>query len=189
MKGIIDPASQSIILVPNTVVPALCLDLDGTVRHSKSGSQFITGPHDVALFDGVEEKIWEWRDTGHLIFGVSNQGGVAWGYKTPADNDREIDATVALFTRNPFHIIKTCLHLETGKFEPYNHRSLLRKPQVGMLALCEVEAWVQGYIVDWDRSLVVGDRPEDEELARNAGIEFSLAWDFFQREKPEEVKR
>ena len=48
-----------------------------------------------------------YRDLGYLIFGVSNQGGVAFGIKSPAQEMREVEATCALFQRNPFHIIKT----------------------------------------------------------------------------------
>ena len=162
------------------VRPALCLDLDGTVRYSKNG-KFINHPDDIVLFEGVEEKIWQYRDKDYLVFGITNQGGVAYGFKTPKDNDVELDTMIALFERNPFHIIKSCFHHEKGTTEPYNHRSLLRKPDIGMLALCEVEAWERGYIVDWANSIFVGDRPEDEQCAQNAEIDFRWANDFFDR--------
>jgi D-glycero-D-manno-heptose 1,7-bisphosphate phosphatase len=180
MKNIIDPKRKAILKVPNKVNPALCLDLDGTVRYSLNG-EFINKPDDIALFDDVEEKIWEYRDAGYLIFGVTNQGGVAYGHKLPADVDAEIERTCSLFKRNPFHIIKSCLHHPKGNFEPFNHRSLLRKPDIGMLVVCEIEAWEAGYIVDWDHSIFVGDRPEDEQCAKNAGIAFRWADTFFFR--------
>lgn len=175
------PHKKAIMIGPGKVAPALCLDLDETVRYSKKG-EFINKPEDVALYDGVEERIWQYRDEGYLIFGITNQGGVAFGYKTPPENDAELDAMIALFERgNPFHIIKVCFHHEKGTVEPYKHRSLLRKPAIGMLALCEVEAYEAGYIVDWENSLFVGDRPEDEQCAINAGISFQWANDFFRR--------
>lgn len=187
MKMVINPKKKTVALVPSKVVPALCLDLDGTVRYSQNG-EFINKPEDIALFDGVEEKIWQYRNEGYLIFGLTNQGGVAYGYKIPMDNDAEIDMMCSLFKRNPFHIIKSCLHHEKGTQEPYNHRSLLRKPNIGMLALCEVDAWEYGYIVDWDNSIFVGDRPEDEQCALKAGVYFRWAWDFFGRPDPN-IKR
>lgn len=180
MKTVIIPQKKTIIQIPDKVCPALCLDLDGTVRYSKSG-KFISGPDDIALFDGVEQQIWSYRNNGYLIFGITNQGGVAYGLKTPASHMAEIDATIALFDQNPFHIIKSCYHHPGGKVEPYNHRSLLRKPNIGMLILCEVEAWEKGYIVEWDNSLFVGDRPEDQKCAENAGIAFQWADSFFGR--------
>lgn len=163
------------------IVPALCLDLDGTVRYSKSGD-FINKPDDIMLFDGVESKIWEYRNRGYLICAVSNQGGVAYGLKTPQACDDEISRMCSLFERNPFHLIKCCYHHEKGKVMPFNFRSLLRKPDIGMLVLIEVEAFQAGYIIDWSRSLFVGDRPEDEQCAQRASIGFQWANDFFGRE-------
>lgn len=187
MRIEIDSKTKTVTVIPEQVRPALCLDLDGTVRYSKSG-EFINRPEDVALFDDVEEKLWQYRNEGYLIFGITNQGGVAYGFKSPQNNDAEIEATCNLFKRNPFHVIKSCLHHPKGTQEPYNHRSLLRKPDIGMLVLCEVDAWEEDYIVNWDKSLFVGDRPEDEECARRAGIEFVWAWDFFGRPKPDSKK-
>jgi D-glycero-D-manno-heptose 1,7-bisphosphate phosphatase len=172
--------TEAITVAPGQLKPALCVDLDGTIRYSLNGD-FVNKPEDVALFPDVEEKLWEYRNKGWLIFGITNQGGVAYGFKTPADNDAEIEATCAAFGRNPFHIIKSCLHHPGGTREPYNHRSLFRKPQIGMLAMCEVEAWNNGIIVLWDQSVFVGDRPEDQECAENAGISFMWADDFFGR--------
>lgn len=178
MKAIIDSKRKQLLQIPDRLKPALCLDLDGTVRYSKNGD-FIEKPDDIALFDGVEEKIWEYRNKGYLIFGITNQGGVAYGYKLPADVDAEIEQTCKLFKKNPFHIIKSCLHHPKGTSEPFNHRSLLRKPDIGMLVVCEIEAWDAGYIVDWDNSLFVGDREEDRQCAKNADISFQTAHEFF----------
>lgn len=160
--------------------PALCLDLDGTVRFSAEG-EFINKAEDVRLFPDAEMKIWEYRDQGFLVFGISNQGGVAHGFKTAQGCNLEVEATFKQFKRNPFHIIKCCFHDERGKVEPYNHRSLLRKPDYGMLAICEVESFQAGYIVDWNNSLFVGDRSEDRDIANKAGIKFIPAEVFFGR--------
>lgn len=164
------------------VKPALCLDLDGTVRfNANDPGGFVNGPDDVALFPGVEAKLWEYRSRGYLVLGFSNQGGVAFGYKTHQDVDAEIAATIGAFERNPFHVVKCCLHHEKGKVEPWRHRSLLRKPDVGMLAVAEVECFDEGYVVDWDNSLFVGDRGEDQECAKRAGMAFRWAHKFFGR--------
>lgn len=154
------------------VMPALCLDFDGTIRRSKSGATFIKNAHDIELMPGIEKLIWRYRNMGWLIFGISNQAGVAHGFKLPMEIELEMDNTFKLFQNNPFHAAKFCYHDGKGKIEPYNHRSLLRKPDIGMLALMEHECYVEGYIVDWDNSLFVGDRPEDEECAKRAGIKF-----------------
>ena len=167
-------------IVNATTMPALCLDLDGTVRYSKSGD-FIQAADDIALYPDVEDKLWAYRDDGYLILGVSNQGGVAYGHKTAQAACRELDVMFGLFQRNPFHFVKQAFHHPSGTVAPYNIRSLLRKPDIGMLACMEVALFDEGYIVDWDKSLFVGDRPEDEECARNARIPFRWAHDFFGR--------
>jgi len=163
------------------VAPALCLDLDGTVRYSKSNGLFIQDPSDIALFPDVEARIWEYRDNGYIIMAISNQAGVAHGYKTVEQVEDELSVTISLFNRNPFHLAKQCYHDGAGNRFPYNKRSLLRKPDIGMLALMEVEAFRAGYLIDWDESLFVGDRPEDAACAANARISFQSATEFFQR--------
>lgn len=163
-----------------TVQPALCLDFDGTIRYSKRG-KIINRPEDVALFEGVEEKIWSYKDQGYLVFGITNQGGVAYGFKTEEKFQQELAQTRALFERDPFdHVAYSLLHPK-GRIQPYNHRSLLRKPEVGMLAVCEVHMFQKGVVVDWDKSIFVGDRDEDEECALRAGLTFIHADTFFER--------
>lgn len=161
--------------------PALCLDLDGTIRYSRRGA-FINKPEDIVLFESAEDIIWSYRDKGYLILGVTNQGGVAYGLKKPGDVEDEIEATLRLFQRNPFDSVKACLLHPEGRVEPYKHRSLLRKPAIGMLALLEAEFFAEGVVVDWDNSIFVGDRPEDEECAVRAGIKFVWAHEFFNRD-------
>ena len=161
---------------------ALIVDLDGTVRRSKSGREFISDKNDIELIPGVEEKIWKYRMERWLVLGITNQGGVAYGYKTPEQVDEELDATVALFKKNPFVSIKSSLNHPLGNVEPYCHRSLVRKPDIGMLVIIESELWGYGIIPDWDNSLFVGDRPEDEECAKRAGIRFKHINDFLKEE-------
>lgn len=168
------------ILRPYTVQPALLVDLDGTIRQSKTGD-FISGPGDVALFPDVESVLWTYRTKGYLICGISNQGGVAFGIKLPMQIEAELDATLALFRRDPFQIIKQAYHHPGGRVHPWNHRSLLRKPDIGMLVLCEIDAWDEHIVIDWPSSIMVGDREEDRQCAERAGIAFVDASTFFGR--------
>jgi D-glycero-D-manno-heptose 1,7-bisphosphate phosphatase len=169
-------------LAPGTrVMPALCLDLDGTVRRTKSGEPFIRNKEDIELMPGMENLIWKYRQMGYLIIAISNQGGVAHGFKLPMEIENEMDYTKRLFKANPFHSMQWCYHDERGTVEPYCHRSLWRKPNIGMLANAESEAYSAGIIIDWGKSLFVGDRPEDEECAKNAGIKFEHIDSFLNR--------
>jgi D-glycero-D-manno-heptose 1,7-bisphosphate phosphatase len=162
--------------------PALCLDFDGTIRYSKNG-KFINHPDDVVLYQDVEQKIWTYRDKGYLVFGITNQGGVAFGYKSTEGNDQEIQRTLDLFEENPFHLVQSSYGHPEGTLPPFNHNSLLRKPYYGMLVLCEVEAKKIGVVVEWEKSIFVGDRPEDEACAQAAGLTFIEAATFFDREE------
>jgi HAD superfamily hydrolase (TIGR01662 family) len=152
--------------------PVLCLDMDGTIRRSKSGATFIKDADDIVLIPGVEEKIWKYSDDGYIVTLISNQGGVAHAYKSEHEAAEEVLATMRLFKRNPFHVVQVCYFMEDGKVEPWCHRSLTRKPGYGMLVLVEAECFKRYIIVDWDKSLFVGDRPEDAACAANAGINF-----------------
>jgi len=58
----------------------LFLDLDGTVRETKSGATFINKPDDQKLIEGVQETISNYD--GWRIIGITNQGGVATGFKS-----------------------------------------------------------------------------------------------------------
>lgn len=167
------------------LAPVLALDLDGTIRRSKSGQKFIAGPDDVELYPDVAPKLWEYRARGWMIVGITNQGGVACGFKNGEDAKQEMHATLAAFgDEHPFSMVQQCYHYEAGSVHPYCYRSLLRKPNIGMLAEVEIESFKHSIICDWDKSLFVGDRPEDQQCAANAGIAFQWAWDFFGREKP-----
>lgn len=173
------PKNAGANLMPRMkVAPALCLDWDGTIRRTKSGKPFIQTASDIELMPGIEERIWSYRNKGYLIIGISNQGGVAFGHKLPPEIDYERDYTLDLFKRNPFHIVKMCYHMEGGSVEPYCYRSLLRKPDIGMLAIAEYNAYNEGYVIDWNNSLFVGDREEDRKCAENANIAFQHIEEF-----------
>lgn len=161
--------------------PALLLDLDGTVRKSKTG-KFISGPSDIEILPNVEERITEYKDKGYLIIGITNQGGVAHGFKTVQAVARESIHTHQLLN-NKFDKIFACLAMEDGCNQAYAYKSLLRKPYYGMLVHAELFFFHKGIIIDWNNSLMVGDRAEDGFCAASAEIAFMQAVDFFEFEK------
>lgn len=166
--------------------PALVLDLDGTIRQSKSGQTFIKDSDDIQIIPGVEEKIQAYKEAGWMIIGVTNQGGVAFGFKTPYQIEQELAMTVSLLGSGLFDVIRACYAMEgDGAVFPYNQRSLSRKPEIGMLAGIELDAWRAGSIISWNHSIFVGDRPEDLMSARKAGITFYQAGDFFENHPAE----
>lgn len=158
--------------------PALCLDLDGTVRHSKH-TVFISEPDDIELYPTIESRILGYKDNGYLIIAITNQGGAPHGFKTVEQVQAELDAMIELFKHgDPFDLVQICYFHPDGTEEPYNKRSLLRKPAYGMLAVAESQMLKKGVVIDWDNSLFVGDREEDEQVAANADIPFMWAREF-----------
>lgn len=166
--------------LPFRRVRALCLDLDGTVRGSRSGARFgPVAPDDVVLLPNVEPVIWRWRAAEPLVVGVTNQGVVGYGTRTEVEVEAVIDATRQLFERDPFDFVLASYAHEEGSVPGWQFRSLLRKPGYGMLVLVELRARELGLLVDWEHSLFVGDRPEDRACAEGAGVPFRWAHDFF----------
>lgn len=163
--------------------PVLVCDLDGTIRYNEDNPEdFIDGPDSVAVFDGVEEKLWEYHREGYVVVGLTNQGGVAYDFKTPEQVDREVKAMLHEFDRSPFMYIRSCMSHPDGDISPYDRRSLLRKPYIGMLGVLEDDLREAGYLANWDDSLVVGDMDSDRKLAAKADVDFEWAHKFFDRE-------
>lgn len=168
------------------LIKAYIFDLDGTLRRTKSGKTFPINADDVELYPDVAVALRK-LDTGDSrVFIVTNQGGVAFGICSPQEGLADLEHTLNLFDDSPISQLIACFHHPNGKIYPYNKRSLLRKPYYGMLVKLELDAANNGYVIDWDHSLMVGDRAEDQHCANGAEIDFAWAWDFFEREPTDE---
>lgn len=152
----------------------LLLDLDGTVRRSGSKRKFIHGPDDVEIIVGVAEKIKEYKAAGFIIAAISNQAGVAYGFHTEESVVSQFHATDDPLG-GVFDIAVFSFMHEAASKPEYRARSLLRKPQYGMMAVIEYELGKYKIQVLWDDSLMVGDRDEDYMVAVNAGVKFVYA--------------
>lgn len=162
---------------------AYIFDLDGTLRYSKSGGKFVRDKDDIALFDGVNERLIELANEPDepLICIITNQGGVAFGIRTQQEADIEMATTLSMFPPNVIdYMIAEYTHPK-GKVDEFTMRSLLRKPNYGMLVQIERDAYGEGVIIDWDKSLYIGDRQDDYLCAQAAGVPFTYAWEFFNR--------
>lgn len=162
--------------------PALICDLDGTIRETISGQPFIDHPRDLKLIEGVAEQLDRFYKAGYVIYGATNQGGVAYGYKTlelaKEENQKTMDLIKEALGYQPVTKMFFCPFMLKGTISEFSFRSLLRKPEIGMLAVCEMDALLSGVVIDWNTSIMVGDREEDEYCADNAKIRFIHAKDF-----------
>ena len=155
----------------------LILDMDGTCREPASGQQFIQHPMDQRIIPGADTALARYHAEGWLIFGASNQGGVAAGKKSLEDCGLEQICTLRLLPQ--IHKIYFCPDYDgrqLGCVYPTSFQMLrattgyssFRKPGSGM-----IEYVLATHSVD--ECLFIGDRPEDEQAADGAGRPFMWA--------------
>jgi len=105
--------NYSISIMPK---PALIVDFDNTIRFPKQG-KFINGPYDFTLYPGVIEALQQTRDKGWLVFGLTNQGGVAYDHKTPETWEEELQKMIDMSENLgngvwPFHLVRAAFMME-----------------------------------------------------------------------------
>ena len=160
-------------------MPVLYLDLDGTVRQGKDDAlgRFVNGPEDVVVFPAAVEMMRRWKADGGRIIGVSNQGGVALGIVSYAKVEAAMLKTY-LDTQRLFDKIAFCVHHPKAQ-HPEMARCWCRKPSPGLIIEASIEvAGKHGEFYPPYMGLMVGDRPEDEECAKLAGLDFQWAADW-----------
>lgn len=157
-------------------VPVLYLDIDGTVRQGKDDAlgRFVNGPEDVKVFPEAVVMMRRWKDGGGRIIGVSNQGGVALGLVPQSAVAAAMLETQAqadgLFDR-----IAYCVHHPSAE-HPEMARCWCRKPSPGLVIETAITtARHYGEMYPPYMGLMVGDRDEDRECARLAGLDFQDA--------------
>jgi D-glycero-D-manno-heptose 1,7-bisphosphate phosphatase len=164
--------------VPEKAVPVLYLDLDGTVRKGKNElGRFVNGPEDVEVFPEAAEMMRRWKAGGGRIICVSNQGGIALGIVTFAKVKAAMRETHAQSGELADKICFCPHHPDADS--PEMARCWCRKPSPGLVieGALEVARHYGEYYPPY-MGLMVGDRPEDEECARLAGLDFQWAADW-----------
>lgn len=159
----------------------LFLDLDGTVAFSKKGLVTPEDVGDVAVYPSVKSKLLRFKLNNYLLIGVSNKGGIAFGYYSHSDV-KKIHSRINFLLGNLFDkIFYSGKHpggsVESEKYDPIQ----TRKPLPGMALLAQ--NWVfenYGDSIDFKNSIMVGNEDTDKFFALNARIgKFYWAEDFF----------
>ncbi len=166
------------LIYPERRVPLLCLDLDSTVRKGKTElGRFVHGPADVEVFPQATEMMRRWKAKGGRIIAVSNQGGVALGIVAQSDVAAAMMETYRQ-AEKLFDKVAWCQHHPDAS-DPEMARCWCRKPAPGLIieTACELSRQY-GEIYPPHLGLMVGDRPEDQECARIAGLDFQWAADW-----------
>jgi D-glycero-D-manno-heptose 1,7-bisphosphate phosphatase len=174
-------------------------DKDGTLVKPKSGSTFVQDPEDQILLPGVSKGIAEMAANGWSFAIASNQGGVEAGFKTLDDAIAEMRFCINLVFgwQKGANISSyfcpddgaTCWRVKgpsdyfpAQEVTKWEGTDSYRKPGAGMIQQIERE---QGYgssnlmlKISLRDYLFVGDRPEDQQAAQNAGVSFQWADDW-----------
>lgn len=145
----------------------LLLDVDGTLRKTKSGEIFPRSAEDVELLPGRREVLQRWLDEGYRLFFVSNQSGIAGGTLSAADAEAAFARTIELLGL-PVTEVAYCPHpaFPAGCF--------CRKPLPGMgIAL------IQKHQLAREGLVMVGDMDSDHDFAKALGARYVRAEEFF----------
>lgn len=155
--------------------PLLYLDLDGTVRHGFDElGRFVNSPADVFIYPGTRERLAAYKRAGWRIAAVSNQGGVALGHCSLGQMG-QVQIVTQRLAGGFFDRMFMCVH-HPEAHDPEMAICMCRKPKIGMLVLAAYDLG-QEHMECYPpyMALMVGDRPEDAECARNAGVAFQWA--------------
>jgi D-glycero-D-manno-heptose 1,7-bisphosphate phosphatase len=157
----------------------LLVDCDGTIRQPKSKAKFINKPSDQEPIPGAVEAINHYHSKGWLIVGITNQAGVAAGHKSLKDCIEEQQYTLRLFPQLkgiyfcPDYEGDICYFVDENNYRQcpkWLPNIYFRKPSCGMLLKALID-----FNGDINQAWMVGDRPEDEQAAAAAGINFMWA--------------
>ncbi len=144
---------------------AVFLDRDGTIIEDVG---YVSRPDQVRLLPGAAEAIRRLRRAGYLVVIVSNQSGVARGLLTEDDLETVHQRMIDLLAAEGATIDGTyyCPFIDgkDAKVAAYRRKSLLRKPEAGMLLKAAEEL-----DIDLARSWMIGDADRDMEAGRRAG--------------------
>ena len=144
---------------------AVFLDRDGTINADEYG--YINKPDDLHLYPFAAEAIAKLNKMGYLVFVVTNQAGVAYGYFKIEDVEKinvkmvndlaKGNAVIDEIFYSPFH--------KSGVIEPFNIQHEDRKPGIGMFQRAKDK-----YDFDTKGSFMIGDKFSDIGFGINAGL-------------------
>ncbi|MDH5542749.1 MAG: HAD family hydrolase [Nitrospinota bacterium] len=137
---------------------AVFLDRDGTINVEKN---YIKSPEEIQLIPGSSDAIAMFNRAGYLVFGITNQSGVARGY-FKVEDVLKVNARVSELVSGEGGEIKEiffCPHHTEGKIPEYTIKCECRKPGKGMIISA-----AEKYSLDLDGMIVIGDKICDVEL-------------------------
>lgn len=145
----------------------LLLDVDGTLRVTKSGELYPRTPDDVTLLPNRRAVLQRWIDEGYTLFFVSNQSGIASKKLTRADAEACFARTQELLDL-PIAETLFCPH------KSFPVQCFCRKPLPGWGVYLS-----RKYKLAPEHLVMVGDLDSDERFATAIGARYFKADEFF----------
>ena len=145
----------------------LLLDVDGTLRTTRSGEIYPRNADDVELLPNRRETLLRWISEGYSLFFVSNQSGISSGKLSQADAESAFQRTAELLEL-PVSEMAYCPHpaFPVGCF--------CRKPLPGLGVYL-----IRKYKLDTEQLVMVGDMDSDAGFARGIGARYRDVAEFF----------
>jgi len=157
----------------------IIFDVDNMLVKTKSGHTFRRSADDWEWLPDRLKKLQELKEQGKELAVATNQGGVAFGFLNEDDMQTELSI---LCNQGQISYLRVCFAHPNASAEGYREEIDLfdRKPMPGMLLKI-----VLAERITVPQTLMVGDRDEDKEAAKNAGMDFMTADQFFGDGEPE----
>jgi len=146
---------------------ALLLDVDGTIRLTKSGEKYPRSADDVELLPGRKEVLKKWITDGYQLFFISNQSGVSSGKVTVEAVEAAMARTVELL-QLPVAEVVYCPH------KAFPVLCFCRKPLPGLGVYL-----MRKHRLSREHLIVVGDLGSDQQFAEAIGGRYVDVKEFF----------
>lgn len=152
---------------PDRTKKGLLLDVDGTLRVTRSGEKYPRDVGDVMILPNRRQVLAEWHQQGYRLFFVSNQSGISSGKLESKNAEAAFHRTIELLSL-PVDDVVWCPH------KAFPVSCFCRKPMPGLAVRL-----IEKHGLALEHLHVVGDMKSDAELARAIGATYHEAHEFF----------
>jgi histidinol-phosphate phosphatase family protein len=152
---------------PEHTHKAILLDVDGTLRMTRSGENYPRDAGDVMLKPRRRAVLEPFVANGYRLFFISNQSGISSGKVTSHQADLCFSRTIELLGL-PVDDVVYCPH------QAFPVSCFCRKPMPGLAVLL-----IERYGLSLSDLIIVGDMKSDAALAKALGVRYEDAAAFF----------
>lgn len=142
-------------------IKTIFLDRDGVINKEKN---YLFRIEDFEFIEGVFSACKNFTKLGYKIIIVTNQSGIARGYYTLNDYEKVTAWMINQFKEQHINILDVF-------YCPHGPKDLCkcRKPLPGMFLTAQKK-----YNIDMENSWLIGDKEDDIQAAKNAGIKNTI---------------